>query len=117
MNKKFNKRQEKNSHRNFYADASASYVLTLDRETSTTNFLIDFLCSLARFCCQNSETLAIRIVLSVYFCIKCFFLIDSTRERCHPRNTKLSKNIMIVPPPLVGLLRNCFFFLYSCCRF
>jgi hypothetical protein len=64
MNKKFNKRQEKNSHRNFYADASASYVLTLDRETSTTNqnFLIDFLCSLARFCCQSSETLAIRIV-------------------------------------------------------
>jgi hypothetical protein len=69
-------------------------LLPLDRETSSTTnqiILIDFLCSLARFCCQSSETLAIRIdkCLSLYF--KLLFLIDSTRERCHPRNTKLSK--------------------------
>jgi len=40
-------------------------LLTLERETSSTTnqiILIDFLCSLARFCCQSSETLAIRIV-------------------------------------------------------
>jgi hypothetical protein len=69
-------------------------LLTLDRETSSTTnqiILIDFLCSLARFCRRSSETVAIRIVKCLFLYFKLFFLIDSTRERCHPRTTKLSK--------------------------